>query len=274
MSTDRFQTAQARMIVLGLVFILGAFAILVPAWAAADDPVTVTVDGQWTHATGANGGEEPTCVVYQAVGSEQQVRYGDDTWPSDGICPGDPELQSGLGFTGAGEIPFQAETPFAVGVFYHYNRSIWADNPLTSADLAITLGLGDSAVTLYYTIALDETDNVRCLPEGSACADIADIVTATPDQTFVIGDKEYALQILGFGDPSDPSSITDEISTDENAVSCTALVGRFVVIGPAAAAAPAPPVPGLPTLMVIGLSLVAVAGIFWYGRRGATLPVA
>lgn len=271
MRTDRFQTAQARMIVLGLVFILGAFAILAPAWAAADGPVTVTVDGQWTHATGAEGGE-PTCVVYPTAGNEQQVRYGDDTWPSDGVCPGDPEVQSGMGFTGAGEIPFQIETPFALGQFCHYNRSIWADNPLTSADLAITLGLGDSAVTLYYAIALKETDNVQCLPEGSACSDIADIVTATPDQTFVIGDTEYTLQIIGFGDPNDPSSITDRISTDENAVSCTALVGQFVVIGPAAAAAPAPPVPGLPTLVVIGLGLAALGGVLWSRRRGAILP--
>ncbi len=254
--------------ILGLVFLLGALGILGPAWAAADEPSSVTIDGQWTNPVGSNG--TPTCLVSVASGDEEQVRYGDDTWPSDGNCPEDVELQSGLGFTGAGVIPFQSETPFALGEFSHYNRSIQADSTLQGVDLAITLGLGGDSVTLYYTFGLNETDNVQCLPQGaSPCADVADIVTTTPDQTFVIGNMEYTLEILGFGDPADPNSITNQITTDENAVTMVSLVGRFVPVGLVSIADPSPPIPGAPALILMGLGIVALGGALWYGRRGA-----
>lgn len=273
MKTETLQRVRTCMGILGMVLIFGVFGILGPTWAAADAPVTVMVDGQWANAVGAKGGS-PTCLAYRTSGGEQQVRYGDDTWPSDEVCPNDPEVQSGLGFSGAGEISFQIGVPFKLGDFRHYNRSIWADNPLESVDLAIALGLGDSSVTLYYTLALNETDNVQCLPgEASPCEDVADIVTTIPNQTFVIGDMEYTLQILGFGDPNDLDSITGTITTDENDITHTALVGQFVVVGPdTMRIAPSPPIPDAPALCLIGLGLAALGGVLWYGRRTAFLP--
>ena len=89
-----------------------------------------SVGPAWSSIIGTSGA--PDCLTTPTVGPEVQVRFGDDDFAAP--CPGDPNVQSGLGFEGGSLSIFNSAEPFVLGELTHYN------NPEVLAEVSRNLG--------------------------------------------------------------------------------------------------------------------------------------
>ena len=84
--------------------------------------------------------------------------------------------QSGFGFNGANSQEILPGAIINLGVFRHHNNPVYADYPLQSVDLTITLYIAGVSPnpTFTYTMNLDETSNSgacsgSCCPSTNCC---------------------------------------------------------------------------------------------------------
>ena len=99
------------ILILGLTLLLSSSVI----YALTLNGVT----SSWSNAVGGSGA--PTCLVTTTVGTEAQVRYGDDDFTAG--CPASPNVQSGFGFDGSPSTSFTNGQPFVLGELTPANAS-------------------------------------------------------------------------------------------------------------------------------------------------------
>ncbi|NLE38741.1 MAG: hypothetical protein GX621_12020, partial [Pirellulaceae bacterium] len=222
-------------------------------------------DGVWSNADDYESQQDVYCLRYGANNSEatsqgastadeNQVRYGSPQ--NSETC--DPfSEQSGFGFDGVdGVANFQPGDAFLLGLFTHYNWPIQVSESdfgdrLRTVDLAVALNFTDPAfdTTVNYTAQLDETPNSASSNPGGVCPygnegglgcnDRVTFPGSVADETFIIGETEYTLQIIGFIDngestscPTTPAAGSTPVSdfiTGEQSVSRACLYARIVL---------------------------------------------
>lgn len=179
--------------------------------------------------------------------------YGDDTedqvwWGS----PNPPGPQSGLGFIGSAPptATFNVGdgSVFQVGQLTHYNRQLNGGTALSEVELTVNASFLDPAgVTGAWTFKLNvnETDNLG-LPGG-----VPDIITFPGDfdtDEVVIGNREYTMELLGFGSNYDallPTFLSPEDGSNDTLL-WGKITSRPLVV----------PAPGAVLLVGLGSGLV------------------
>jgi len=147
--------------------------------------------GSWNQPVGGSG------IVYQTVGSENQVRWGT---PSDG---GGTSQKSGLGFTGVGPSTFGLGEIFQVGQLRHFNNGILLGTQASAVNLSLSLDLDDPVTTQFFNfnLQIDETPNEvgTCAYFSiDPCADKISLSEASMSNQFSVAGIDYTLQLLGF----------------------------------------------------------------------------
>jgi hypothetical protein len=200
------------------------------------------VDGIWSVPNPGSAAPYATCDVWATgpgdnpattsetdpgiqsppTNDENQVRYGGfDTCALFGG-------RSGFGFDGInGMDPVALNTPIALGVFTHYNRSTGSLDPFNYADLNMTVPItcnDGTTVNVTFTdrFTLDETiNNAPCpYPGVKECTDKV-TVTHPGNVTFTCDGQEFNLQILGFVPAEDcsgqyPGNASFDFITEED----------------------------------------------------------
>ena len=178
-----------------------------------------SVTGTWSNVVGGAN------ISFQTVGSENQVRWG---------FPATPAGNSGLGFTGV-SVPsvFNPGDQVFLGTLRHFNNPIF--QAASAVDLTIDLSFTDPLVcpSFSFTLLIDETPNVppaALCPHPSIipCSDRICFANPIPDQPFVVGRKEFTLEILGFTDQQG-DIVTDFIS-EEGGTNSADLFGTMRVL--------------------------------------------
>ena len=193
------------------------------------------VNSSWSNAVG--GGGAPTCLTTTTVGSEAQVRYGDDDFNAG--CPASPNVQSGFGFDGNTSTSFTDGQPFVLGELTHYNNPIFASSLLESVDLTLNVDLADPLynAALTTTVTLDETaNNLSSCPYGGGqpCSDRVSINLQSTQ--FSVAGTNYQLEIMGLipgqmgSCTYNASQIKGSFISAENAANSACIFGRLTPV--------------------------------------------
>jgi hypothetical protein len=229
-----------------LIFV-ALLASLLAATNAASAAVTLGLsEGVWSNPV---GGTDITYLYDQfdlyGNGKSDQILWGTGYF--------DPELQSGLGFTGAAPPPatFGLGDPFQVGKLEHYNNWLVSGTQATAADLTVGLAFDDPAGVsgnFTFTLLIDETSNVP-----DPVDDIIYFPESISAETIEIDGTVYVLELLGFGD--DPGDLQEQFVSPEGGTNETFLWGRLTQ-------RPIIPAPGALLLGAMGTGLIG-----WLRRR-------
>jgi hypothetical protein len=167
-------------------------------------------------------GLHPTQSACAAV-PPTQVRWGDPTVVGN---------QSGLGFAAGSPHTIVYGDSFAIGELTHFNFPTWSGtwSSGVSLDLRVRVepsvpgpDLFDSVITIPFTV--DETPNVApcAYPSTTPCADKITFGTSTFALASTSSFTVYQLQILGFVDPTNPSTPVSGLISDEGGTSSAVL---------------------------------------------------
>lgn len=158
--------------------------------------------------------------------------------------------QSGYNFAASAPPMFDIETDteFTLGSFSHANYPIQAGSAISAVNLNITMDLSVQEMAIgegpfTFNFAHNETTN-GCTPLPTCANDIVTFSNLVSSDTFLIGDAEYTLELLGFryGDV-----FADSFSTVENQFNEAELIGIF------RAPTTNVPEPGSLALLAVGL---------------------
>ena len=163
--------------------------------------------GSWNQPVGGSG------IVYQTVGSENQVRWGNPFYG------GGTSLKSGLGFTGVGPSTFGLGEIFQVGQLRHFNNVVSGGTAASGVNLSLFLNFDDPAAIQSFNLKLeiDETTNEvgTCAYFSiDPCADKISISQASMSNQFSVAGTDYTLQLLGFSLTPGGTPINEFISQE------------------------------------------------------------
>lgn len=178
-----------------------------------------SVDGYWDNPVDGDyiNFDDGVAVIY-GNGLQDQIRWGEDI--------GDPNPQSGLGFTGVeDDTDIPIGDAFEIGQLVHFNYPILTGTAVTAVDLEITLQFGAYYYPFTFTLDVNETPN---LPGPPMSDDIITFPTSIASETVDIGGTDYSLQLLGFGD--DPENPEEQFISPEGTENDTLLWGMLVPI--------------------------------------------
>jgi hypothetical protein len=146
--------------------------------------------GSWNQPVGGSG------IIYQTVGSENQVRWGTPFYG------GGTSLKSGLGFTGVGPSTFGLGEIFQVGQLRHFNNVVSFGTAASAVNLSLFLNFDNPIATPSFNLNLqiDETPNAGTCAYFSItpCADKISISETSLSNQFSVAGINYTLQLLGF----------------------------------------------------------------------------
>lgn len=176
-----------------------------------------------------------------------RVVYGSD---SSGACLAQ-NVQSGFAFNGEEDLDAEmavGTTPFIVGEFCHINKPINADNMIDYVPLDLRVrnikcptayggGLATpNDVSFTYFFDLEETNNTApcAYPGATVCPDRV-TVGATDEETFLCGQTELTIALIGFIPEANSgcttfnsSYVSGEFITEENLNNCACLWARVI----------------------------------------------
>ncbi len=230
-----------------LIFV-ALLASLLAATSTASAAVTLGLsEGEWKNPEGGTGHRWEYDQDAGGYGNNQS----DQLWWGTGYF--DPDVQSGLGFTGAAPPPaaFDLGDPFEVGMLRHFNNYLVSGTQATAADLTVSLAFDVPAGVsgdFTFTLLIDETSNVP-----NPVDDIIYFPGSISPETIEIDGTVYVLELLGFGD--DPSALQDQFVSPEGGTNKTFLWGRLTQ-------RPIIPAPGALLLGAVGTGFVG-----WLRRR-------
>ena len=163
--------------------------------------------GSWNQPVGGSG------IVYQTVGSENQVRWGNPFYG------GGTSLKSGLGFTGVGPSTFGLGEIFQVGQLRHFNNVVSGGTAASGVNLSLFLNFDDPAAIQSFNLKLeiDETTNEvgTCAYFSiDPCADKISISETSMSNQFSVAGIDYTLQLLGFSLTPGGTPINEFISQE------------------------------------------------------------
>lgn len=206
--------------------------------------------GTWSNTIGG------TNINIETVGDENQVRWG---------SPASLSGQSGLGFSGVGEIALDPDEVFQVGTLRHFNNPIFANSAASAVTFSVALDFGDPDIdaSFSFDLEIDETPNIAgtcAYFSTTPCADRISFVDPFASETFAIDNILYTLEIVGFSDSPGGEIVTSFISQEggTNSASLFARVTTSLLAPGSASAIPEP-------ATIAGL--VAIAGGFSLRRR-------
>lgn len=196
---------------------LGFFASSASALTLANTSAT------WSNPVGG------TNINYQTVGTEKQVRWGND------IGNG----KSGLGFLGATSVTFNPDQIFQIGTLKHYNNAIGGGSAASKVDFDLALNFSNPNLTTQafkFSFDIDETPNsgnVNNCPyySTSVCSDKISFSTMPDLNTFSIAGVNYTLQLLGFSDAPN-STPKNYFISQEGGTSSANLYAKITAVTP------------------------------------------
>jgi hypothetical protein len=202
--------------VVGAISTAAVMAAVIPEAAQAGSLTVNSVQGTWGNVEGAGS---------TLVGNgTNEIRWGD---------PATQAGKSGLRFDGA--FPPVADVNldenFVLGTLTHFNFPVYAP-AATAADLTIALDLAGTIEAFDFGFTIDETPNTSgACPafqqSGVPCDDKITFNSDFSSSTFLVGSKEYTLQLIGFSSTNDGSNPVSQFITQENLANNAFLVGRL-----------------------------------------------
>lgn len=196
-----------------LLAIVTAVLLAQPAAAITLD----SVSGTWSNLSGG------TAVNFQTVGSENQVRWGDDVGSGQNV----------LGFAGSAPPSFGVllDQEFEVGTLRYSNAATGIAPPATGVDLTVALVLtngGPVTPSFTFPFTIDETVNAApCpFPSTTPCSDRITFSSAFAPQSFMLGGTSLTLELLGFKTQPGGQLVSNFIG-QENTTSSAMLFGRI-----------------------------------------------
>jgi hypothetical protein len=163
-------------------------------WGIAPEARAISLtqsSGTWNNTIDGAG------IVYQTVGSENQVRWGIS------FAGGGTNQKSGLGFTGVGPLTFGLGEIFQVGQLRHFNNTISAGTAASAVNLILKFNFDTPIETRFFNLNLqiDETPNLSgSCPYFSItpCSDKISISASSLSNQFSSAGINYTLYLLGF----------------------------------------------------------------------------
>ncbi|MDZ8053530.1 MAG: THxN family PEP-CTERM protein [Aulosira sp. ZfuVER01] len=201
-------------------------------FASSASALTLTdTSANWSNTVGGSN------VIYQTVGTEKQVRWGQD------IGNG----QSGLGFLGATSVTFNPDQVFQIGTLKHYNNAIAGGSAASQVDFDLALNFSNPSVSTQpfkFSFGIDETPNsgnVNDCPYYSTavCSDKISFSTLPNLNTFNVAGVDYTLQLLGFSETPNGTP-TNYFISQEGGTSLANLYAKITVATPSTQSVPEP----------------------------------
>ncbi len=200
---------------------------ITPKAAFAASYTLSSTNGIWTAITGGSG------LTHSPL-YKSEIRWGD---------PVNTGKRSGLRFDGKGETSFNANEPFLIGDFTHFNWATWAGTQADSATLKVTLNFSNPVIspspTFSYKFDIEETSNTTKLKDckyygtdnqksQKPCDDIITFPNGGyGEEVYEIGDMKYTLKIDGFTDSYPGGNTLNKFVTEEEKENVAYLVGRL-----------------------------------------------
>ena len=222
-----------------------------PAYAA------ITLNGTSGAWSNPNGG---TAIQYKTQwNGTKQIRWGNPAWGYSNTAG-----KSGLGFKGIGNLALEVGEVFNLGTLSHYNKTIWSGTAADAADLKVDLDFGFGNQSFDFTMNIDETRNDAGYHAGGVCPYITTTANGCSDKitwsnsisanTFNIGTDEYKLDLVGFSDSLDISTIKTDFISQEGLNSHAHIFAQITQVNPVVQ-----DIPEAASLM--GLGLVGFAAV-------------
>lgn len=210
--------------------------------------------GEWSNP---NGG---TAIRYKtATNGTKKILWGDPAWGYSSTAG-----KSGLGFKGIGNLALDVGEVFNLGTLSHYNKTIWSGTAADAADLEVDLDFGFGNQTFDFTMNIDETRNDAGYHPGGVCPYITTTANGCSDKitwsnsisanTFNIGTEEYKLDLVGFSDSLDESTITTEFISQEGRNSHAHIFAQITQVNPVVQDIPE-------SASLMGLGLIGFAAV-------------
>lgn len=239
------------------LLVTAALAAL-PALALAS-PDTVTLANGTAEFSGTTGASN---IIYVNTGCPDNLNC-ETRW---GVPQGDT-AQSGLRFDPfTGTPSFTTGTPFDLGTLTHFNFPIHLPGA-SSTNLAIGFDVTSPAigtVTEEFGMSIDETPNSGTCEypvTTKPCPDVITFPDTLGSQTFTIGDVQYTLKLLGFGDTA--GTFQDQFITQEGLANTTELWAEITTFTQPVG------VPEPSSLLMLALGLLGLGGMVELRRRKA-----
>lgn len=233
------------------VSILAATATLSLLSTPAHAGLTLNgTSGEWSNPDGGQAIQYKT-----GWDGTEQIRWGNPAW---GYSTAG---KSGLGFKGVGALDLNVGEVFNLGRLTHYNKTIWSGSAADAADLKVDLDFGFGTQSFDFTMNIDETRNDAGYHAGGVCPyyttsfGCSDSITwsnSISANTFKIGTDEYKLDLVGFSDSLDVSTIKNQFISQEGANSHAHIFAQVTQLTPAVQDIPEP-------ASLIGLGLFGFA---------------
>lgn len=148
--------------------------------------------------------------------------------------------KSGLGYQGVSNLNLDVGEVFNLGTLTHFNQTIWSNNFIgEKAEFSLDLDFGESEIgsqQFDFSFSIDETLNSQEVcpyqtDAGKGCSDKITWDFALNEQnTFQYQDRQYSLELVGFGPDIASGEIVNDFISQESGDNSASLFARLVQV--------------------------------------------